>query len=176
MNEVGAFALGLVPENVRAVVAEAREHAWRAQAAAARANEAAAIHADALAWGGGASYSGDVRNGKPDGFGVMTFRRRANVFAWYRGAFSHGVRAGHGMGMSEDGLIWSGEWKNDEACGLGVLEARNGQRYEGGVTPGADGAPKAGVGWSWNAPQRPPTHHAVTQRLAAPHAETPPQT
>lgn len=41
LNQSGAFALGQLPENLRPVVADAREHARRAEFAAARAAEAA---------------------------------------------------------------------------------------------------------------------------------------
>ncbi len=174
ITEGGAYGLALVPEDVREDVIAAREHAWRAQAAAARASEAAAAHPDVIAWGSSASYSGEVRNGKPDGLGVMLFRRGNDVDGWYRGAFANGVRAGHGMGMSEDGLVWSGEWKHDEACGLGLLEAADGRRYEGEVTPDANGAPKAGRGWTWYAPSQADsgtTHHAVSKMIAAPGSD-----
>lgn len=174
ITEAGAYGLGLVPADVRDTVIAAREHAWRAQAAAARASEAAGAHPDVIAWGSSASYSGDVRNGKPDGFGVMLFRRGADVEGWYRGAFANGVRTGHGMGMAEGGLVWSGEWKADEACGLGVLEAHDGRRYEGAVEPDAEGAPKPGIGWTWRAPAEagsPATHHPVNRLIAAPKTE-----
>lgn len=173
ITEGGAYGLALVPEDTRADVIAAREHAWRAQAAAARANEAAAAHPDVIAWGSTASYSGEVRNGRPDGFGVMLFGRGNDIQGWYRGGFANGARSGHGMGMSEDGLLWSGEWENDEACGLGQLEARDGQRYEGRVTLDTDGAPKAGRGWTWRAPSQSATHTAhqpVTPLIAAPKA------
>jgi len=171
--EAGAYGLALVSEDMRDTVIAAREHAWRAQAAAARASESAGAHPDVIAWGDSASYSGDVRNGRPDGFGVMMFRRGNTVRGWYRGAFANGVRSGHGMGMSEEGFIWSGEWKNGEACGLGLLEAKDGQRFEGAVTPGAATALKAERGWTWGAPSRTGRRgpfHAVTRLIAGPKA------
>lgn len=163
----GAFALALVPGDIRAHVADARDHAWRAQAAAARASAAAAIHADAIAWSGGVSYSGEHRNGRPDGYGVMLFRGAA----FYRGEFANGRRSGHGVGADEDGREWSGQWKDDEACGLGVLETRDGRRYEGEVRPDKHGAPEAGRGWSWRSPAEPQAnapHHPVNPKLPAP--------
>lgn len=179
ITEGGAYGLGLVPADVRETVIAAREHAWRGQAAAASAGEAAAAHPDVIAWGSSATYSGDVRNGRPDGFGVMLFRRGADVEGWYRGAFTNGVRAGHGMGMASGGLVWSGEWKNDEACGLGVLEAHDGRRYEGAVEPASDGAPKPVLGWTWRTPSEassPAAHHPVTRLIAAPKTERLPKT
>lgn len=172
--EAAAYGLGRVPPDVRETVIAAREHAWRAQAAAARAGEAAGLHPDVIAWGSSASYSGEVRNGRPDGYGVMLFRRGAEIEGWYRGEFANGARTGHGMGMAEDGLVWSGEWKHDEACGLGVLEAHDGRRYEGCVAPGANGAPKPASGWTWRTPpdaRRPAAHHPVNRLIAAPDTE-----
>lgn len=166
ISESGAFALALVPNDVRGQVAEARDHAWRAQAAAARANAAAANYADAIAWSGGVRYSGEHRNGRPDGYGVMLF----GGAGFYRGEFANGQRSGHGVGADDDGLEWSGQWKDDEACGLGVLEARDGRRYEGEVKPDRDG-PKAGRGWSWRSPadmSRKRPHHPVSPKLPAP--------
>jgi hypothetical protein len=173
LNDAGAYALGLVPEDLRAVVSDAREHAWRAQAAAARAVEMAAAFPGAIAWAGGVTYAGEQRNGRPDGFGVMSFSARDGIVAFYRGEFVKGQRSGFGVGLSAEGQQWSGAWKNDEACGAGVLEARNGQRFEGQVSPGANGALKVERGWTWNDPQlttRKTAHHAVNPRLPAPQA------
>lgn len=168
LNQAGAFALGQLPENLRPVVAEAREHARRAEFSAARAAEAAGQYADAIAWGGSASYSGETKNGRPHGPGIMRFAR-----ASYRGDFANGKRAGHGIGVSDDGLVWSGEWRDDEACGRGVLEAPDGRRFEGAVRPDANGAPKAadGSGWTWTAQRagkEQVVHHAAPLTLPSP--------
>ena len=175
LNQSGAFALGQLPENLRPVVADAREHALRAEFAAARAAEAAGQFAEAIAWAGGASYSGETRNGRPHGAGLMRF-----ASASYRGEFADGKRSGHGIGVADDGLVWSGEWRADEACGLGVLEAPDGRRFEGAVKPDADGEPRAvaGRGWTWNA-QRPHkndgrqnvVHHPAPLTLPSPQTD-----
>ncbi len=170
LNQSGAFALGQLPENLRAVVADAREHARRAELAAARAIETAGRFADELAWAGGASYSGETRNRRPHGPGVMRFTR-----ASYRGDFIDGKRSGHGVGVSDDGLVWSGEWRDDEACGRGVLEAPDGRRFEGEVKPDATGAPKAveGNGWTWNVQRAGKdriVHHPAPLTLPSPSA------
>lgn len=148
LSQAGAFALGQLPENLRPVVADAREHARRAEFSAARAADAAGQFPDAIAWGGSASYSGETKNGRPHGPGIMRFARGS-----YRGEFANGKRSGHGIGVSDDGLVWSGEWRDDEACGRGVLEAPDGRRFEGEVKPDATGAPTPvdGNGWTWNA-------------------------
>lgn len=150
LNEAGAFAIGQAPEDVRPAIAAGRDHAARAQLAAARASEAAANYPGVIAWAGVASYSGESRNGKPHGLGVMAFLKGREQVAYYRGEFADGQRAGHGIGGSDDGFVWSGEWKHDEACGAGVLEADDGRRFEGSVKPDANGAPRPDRGWTWN--------------------------
>jgi hypothetical protein len=168
LNQSGAFALGQLPEDLRPVVAEARDHARRAEFAAAHA--ATVAGADAIAWAGGASYSGETRNGRPHGAGIM---RIAN--ASYRGEFVDGKRSGHGIGVSDEGLVWSGQWRDDEACGYGVLEAPDGRRFEGEVEPDSDGAPKAtDRGWMWQAPQaakQKAVHHPAPLTLPPPLAD-----
>lgn len=170
MNAAGAFAIGQAPEDVRPMIAAGREHAARAQLAAARAAEAAAMYPGVIAWAGVASYSGENRNGKPHGFGVMTFNRGPDEGAYYRGAFVDGQRAGLGIGGTADGLVWSGAWKNDEACGDGVLEAPDGRRFEGSVKPDTDGAPKPDRGWTWGARSagRVKVHEPAPRTLPAP--------
>lgn len=169
INAAGAFAIGQAPENIRPMIAAGREHAARAQLAAARAAEAAAAHPEGLAWKD-ATYAGGILNGKPHGLGVMTFLKGRDEVARYRGEFTNGQRAGHGIGGSDDGLVWSGEWKDDEACGAGVLEAGDGRRFEGSVRPGADGAPRPDLGWTWEAqsPSRRTVHEPAPRTLPAP--------
>jgi len=173
LNDAGAFAIGQAPEAVRPVIATAREQAARAQLAAARASEAAALHPAGLAWAN-ASYAGETRNGKPHGFGVMAFLKGRERVASYRGEFVDGRRAGLGIGASDDGLVWSGAWKDDEACGHGVLEAPDGRRFEGAVKPdaNADGAPRPDLGWTWEArdTRRTRVHEAAPKPLPAPRA------
>lgn len=150
VNRMSAFPLASVDVGLRDTVSSAREHAWQAQLAAQRAIELAARHPNALAWGRTALYSGETANGRPHGAGVMSFLDRdGEITASYRGEFVDGRRNGHGVGQSDDGMTWSGQWRGDEGCGLGVLEAEDGRRYEGEVAPGADGAPVRQGGWLW---------------------------
>ena len=67
LSETTAFALASVPADLRGAVTEAREQAWRARIAAARATEISATYPDALTWKGGASYSGETMNRQPHG-------------------------------------------------------------------------------------------------------------
>ncbi len=159
LSETTAFALSSVAADLRDAVIEAREQAWRARIAAARAMETAAHYPDALTWKSGASYSGETLNRQPHGSGIMIFRDGSHEVARYAGAFEEGRRTGHGIGTS-DGLVWTGAWKDDEACGHGLLEASNGHRFEGQVAPDESGAPRQVRGWEWACPQSRPTRPA----------------
>jgi hypothetical protein len=174
LSETTAFALAHVPEKFQGAVKQAREDAWRAKLVAARAAAAAAEHPDALVWKSGAAYSGETVNRKPHGFGVMVFRDGDHEVARYAGAFTEGLREGHGVATSDDGLVWTGAWRNDEACGHGLLETRDGARFEGEVAPDENGAPKQVNGWIWDAPGTPArkaaTHRVVTPALPPPQA------
>jgi len=174
LSESTAFAIASVPADLRDVVNKAREQAWRARIATTRATEAAMAHPDALTWKHGVSYSGETVNRRPHGFGIMVFRKGAQEIARYAGAFADGRRAGHGVATSSDGLVWTGAWKNDEACGCGLLETSDGRRFEGEVAPDETGAPKQVRGWEFGlpaaSPRKPSPHHAVTPALPSPQA------
>lgn len=172
LSETTAYALGSVPADTRGVVSEARAQAWQARLAAARATELAAIHPEALVWKNGASYSGETLNRQPHGSGVMVFRVGGREIARYAGAFDQGRRSGLGIATSDDGLVWTGAWKADEACGHGLLETPDGKRFEGEVAPDEGGAPKRVRGWEWNpSPARSQkTYSVATPALPAPQA------
>lgn len=173
LSETTAFALASVPTDLRGAVTEAREQAWRARIAAARAMETAAHYPDALTWKSGASYSGETMNRQPHGSGIMIFREGPHEVARYAGKFEDGRRTGHGVGTS-DGLVWTGAWKDDEACGCGLLEATDGHRFEGQVAPDESGAPRQVRGWEWGtasvAPHKASPHRVVTPALPPPWA------
>ncbi|RYD93708.1 MAG: hypothetical protein EOP61_23075 [Sphingomonadales bacterium] len=172
LSESTAYALGSVPADTRAIVSEARAWAWQARLAAARAAELAAIHPEALIWKNGASFSGETMNRQPHGHGVMVFHAGGREVARYAGAFDQGRRIGLGIATSDDGLVWTGQWTNDEACGLGLLETPEGRRFEGEVAPDESGAPKRIRGWEWNPdPARSQkTYSVATPALPAPQA------
>ena len=174
LSESTAFALASLPADVRGVVSEAREHAWRARLAAAHATKAAAVHPEALVWKNGAAYSGETVNRQPHGAGIMVFMQGAREVARYAGEFIDGARAGHGIATSDDGLVWTGAWKDDQACGHGLLEARDGQRFEGEVAPDESGSPRQVRGWEWGAmdgsAKKAQPHHMTTPALPSPQA------
>jgi hypothetical protein len=171
LTEGSAFALSLIPIDLQPVASRARDHAWQARLAAARAAEAANAYPDALIWPKAqASYSGETSNRLPHGHGVILFRDGAREIATYAGAFEDGRRAGHGVATSDGGHAWSGQWADGEACGLGVLETPDGRRFEGEVAADKDGSPKQVRGWMWDGPrpgQQVP-HRAVAPALPSP--------
>ena len=170
LTESTVFALSSTPADLRDLLAQARDHSWRGRLAAARADEAAATHPDALTFAGArAIYSGETTNKLAHGFGAMTFREGLAVIAIYRGGFEHGRRTGHGVAAS-GGLNWSGQWKDNEACGFGILETPDGRRFEGEVAPDATGAPRQVRGWTWEADKHVATdpHRPVAPLLPSP--------
>lgn len=175
LSESTAFALASVPSSLRQTVIDAREHAWRARLAAARAAEMAEAHPDALTWPkANATYSGETRNRLPHGFGVIVFHSGKDEVARYAGSFANGLRSGHGVAASEGGHVWHGQWSEGEACGLGLLETPDGRRFEGEVAPGEDSSPRQVRGWTWSGgemrPARPATHQPVAPALPSPRA------
>lgn len=149
--DTAAFALSLAPPEVRDAMLRARDAEGLARIAAAEADALAARHAGALVWPrGDASYAGETKNRHPHGRGAMAFVRSG---AFYRGDFVEGRREGLGVGRSEDGSVWSGQWANNEACGFGILETADGRRFEGEVRPG-DGGPRRADGYVWPGPGR----------------------
>jgi hypothetical protein len=174
LNQSGRFAMGGVPDRLREAVAEAREVARRAELAAARAVEAAAAYPDQIAWSG-ALYSGETRNGRPHGNGVVVFMSGKTIVSSYRGEFADGKRNGLGIGVSHDGLVWTGRWAADLASGYGILEGPEGQRVEGEVAI-EDGEPRrvkaSSYRWpSAEGPGRKAPHHVVAPSLPAPSAD-----
>ena len=55
-------------------------------------------------------YKGDVKNGKPDGLGVLIYS-----FGWkYVGSWKDGKMNGHGIYSWGDGSKYVGEWKDNK--------------------------------------------------------------
>lgn len=115
-----------------------------------------------------------MANRTPHGHGVMVFREGDHEVARDAGAFIDGVREGHGLATSDDELAWPGAWRNDEARGFALLEARDGARLEGEIAPDENGAPKHLNGWVWNAPgarvRKGERHGAMAPALPSPQA------
>ncbi len=174
LSEATAYAIASVPTDLRAAVADAREHAWRARLAASHAAETAEKHPDALTWPKAkATYSGETHNRLPHGYGVIVFRDGADEIARYAGAFEEGRRSGHGVATSDGGHVWTGQWSEGETCGLGLLEAPEGSRFEGEVAAGETGSPRQVRGWTWAPPGAPPGAPASAAKPAQQLHRTP---
>lgn len=151
--EESQYCLSRVPSDKRSAVESARRQALAADAAAARAVALGPKAGETLHWTDtGATYFGSTENGAPEGDGVIRFPAKDGVAPRYAGEFRSGRRDGLGVGVSPQGHIWRGEWRDDEACGLGVLIHRDGRRFEGRVKPGGAKGPIAtGDAHLWDA-------------------------
>ena len=72
-------------------------------------------------------YVGETKNGKPHGFGKMTYEN-GDV---YEGEFREGYRGGRGVYTWTNGNVYDGEWKNGRRNGHGVYTWKNGDVYAG---------------------------------------------
>ena len=95
-------------------------------------------------------YKGEITNGKPNGFGVMTFpdgykyvgkfkdgeRNGQGTFISpngdkYVGKFKDGKFDGHGTFSLSEGIKYVGEWKEHLKHGQGTMTLKNGKKYVG---------------------------------------------
>ena len=72
-------------------------------------------------------YTGESRNGMPDGQGTAAY----DGFGVYVGEWENGVRSGQGTMTYDDGDVYEGEWSSDQCCGQGKYIWVNGDVYEG---------------------------------------------
>mgnify|MGYP003313446926 CR=1 FL=1 len=72
-------------------------------------------------------YRGEVKNGKPNGFGILIYKDGRK----YEGNWKNGIWFGKGKYSFNDGSGYNGEWKNGVESGLGILTYPNGDKYEG---------------------------------------------
>ncbi len=73
-------------------------------------------------------YTGYVKNGKPNGLGVMIFP----YGGWkYVGGWKDGRWNGQGTFTTSNGSKYEGEWKNGERHGQGTHTYPDGSKYEG---------------------------------------------
>lgn len=80
----------------------------------------------------GEIYTGDFKNGKRSGKGIMTF----NTGGKYDGQWKEDEKDGYGVENFKDGAIYTWEWKNDKKEGKGVMrykdvEGKDAGSYEG---------------------------------------------
>ncbi len=76
---------------------------------------------------GKGSYSGDVADGKPNGFGTCTWANGDK----YEGEWRNGMREGDGTMNYHDGSRYIGEWQNNKAHGQGTKNYSDGSQYVG---------------------------------------------
>ena len=72
-------------------------------------------------------YKGDVKNGKPNGLGILIYKDGRK----YEGNWKNGIWNGKGKYSFKDGFGYEGEWKNGVENGIGTLTYPNGDKYEG---------------------------------------------
>ncbi|KAH3731386.1 mORN repeat protein [Pelomyxa schiedti] len=82
---------------------------------------------DTSAVGGGATYTGRVVDGKPDGRGTTKWPDGDT----YDGVWLNGARTGRGVLKWPDGDTRGGEWLNNKRDGWGVAHCADGSWFEG---------------------------------------------
>ncbi len=75
----------------------------------------------------GATYTGEWKNGKPDGNGTGMYPNGAN----YVGQLKNGLAHGYGVFSYDDGGTYVGQWKNDKREGQGTITYADGDKYVG---------------------------------------------
>jgi len=78
-------------------------------------------------WVNGDIYSGEWKNDKMNGFGVIKYSTGNE----YSGAFIDNLREGQGTIKWFNGETYTGEWKNDQMSGEGSYIFGNGDKYLG---------------------------------------------
>jgi len=80
------------------------------------------------------TYTGEVKDGKPNGMGVAKYKS-GNVVR-YVGSFVNGMYSGRGTMFFDNGVFLSGEWKNGKLSGKGANLTENGSLYIGDFSNG----------------------------------------
>lgn len=76
---------------------------------------------------GGAVYTGELKNGFPEGEGEIIFPNGSR----YVGKWKNGIYNGQGSYYSNTGFVYTGEWENGKYSGYGKLCRENGEIHEG---------------------------------------------
>ena len=72
-------------------------------------------------------YNGEIKNGKPNGFGFQTYKNGNKYF----GEHKNGLPNGQGRSIYPDGSMYLGEYKNGKFHGQGTFIWKDGYYYEG---------------------------------------------
>ncbi len=75
----------------------------------------------------GVQYVGAMKNGLPDGQGIMSWPGGES----YEGEWVRNNRHGYGQLKKEGSLVYDGQWADDKRCGEGTQYLPDGSRYEG---------------------------------------------
>jgi serine/threonine protein kinase len=121
-----------VYEKAMDTAAAARTMAGEARIVAVRAAQATLENAQRLTSDDGASYVGQVADGKRQGLGVIEAKdgdRRA-------GEWQGDLMDGRGTERLPDGARYEGQWRDDRQTGLGVMEKPGVERDEGNFIAG----------------------------------------
>jgi hypothetical protein len=85
-------------------------------------------------WDVSVTYTGEVKDGKPNGMGVATYKS-GNAIR-YVGSFVNGMYNGKGTMFFNNGVFLTGEWKNGKLNGKGSFLSENGVLYIGDFVNG----------------------------------------
>ncbi|HKC37077.1 MAG TPA: hypothetical protein VKB95_13475, partial [Chitinophagaceae bacterium] len=80
------------------------------------------------------TYTGEVKDGKPNGMGVGKYKSGSVVR--YVGSFVNGMYSGRGTMFFDKDAFLTGEWKNGKLSGKGVNLTENGTLYIGDFANG----------------------------------------
>jgi len=80
------------------------------------------------------TYTGEVKDGKPNGMGAANYKS-GNVIR-YVGNFANGMYNGKGTMLFKEGVFLSGEWKNGKLNGKGSFFSESGILYIGDFVNG----------------------------------------
>lgn len=80
----------------------------------------------------GSSYTGYLKNGRRDAFGIIKFTNGA----MYAGQWADGVKTGHGTWLYANGDRFTGNYSNDQQNGPGTYIWSNGAMYIGNYSNG----------------------------------------
>src|SRR6185295_13996700 len=81
------------------------------------------------AWDVSITYTGEIKDGKPNGMGVAKYNS-GNAIR-YVGSFLNGMYNGRGTMFFKDGVFLTGEWKNGKVNGRGSFLSETGILYIG---------------------------------------------
>jgi hypothetical protein len=82
------------------------------------------------------TWSGECKNGKTSGFGVLQWFKAGQLNAKYEGGYQDGKRSGHGTIEYVSGAKFEGDWKDGKMNGHGTAVFNGGDKYDGNFKEG----------------------------------------